>query len=281
MDLIRRCGPGNEYFFTDSIDHHDGFQTLELNFEPEANRSRWPKVFESHLNAMPTKMLCNRLDVFSKGKRSRAGHTPPSGHRTMAAHIRGNFHRGQPPQEPLSPPSSPGANRPNIELPLPPKKKPRSPTSPTFPKRGVHYHQFSGYGNDAEPFHCSGILHPLPPQQQIPGWYRVSMMKYFDPLAQPGSMPPQSGSTWAPFQSPPSEGNTPHVPHKPAGADYNLSDMHQIDDDAEINAGCWAYEGVVLPGGMIMLGRWWSPMDDTGLKRCMGPFIFWNVDKDD
>lgn len=279
MDLIRRCDPG-DYSFTDSIDHHDGFQTLELDFEPGANRTRWPKVFESHLDAMPTKTLCKRLDKLSKSKRPRAVQIPRLGHRTMAAHNWGNLHEEQP-QEPLSPPGTPGVNRVDIELPIPQITRPRSPTSPTFPKRGVHYHQFSGSGNDAEPFHCSGILHPLPPQEEIPGWYRISMMKYFDPLAQPGSMPPQSDSTWAPFQSPPSEANTPYVPYKPAGADYNLSDMYQVDDDAQVNAGCWAYEGVVLPGGMIMLGRWWSPMDDTGMKRCMGPFIFWNVDKDD
>lgn len=24
----------------------------------------------------------------------------------------------------------------------------------------------------------------------------------------------------------------------------------------------WAYEGIVLPGGQIILGRWWSPDDD-------------------
>lgn len=276
MDLIRRCEPGKEFLFTDSIDHHDGFQTLKLDFEPEANKVRWPKVFESHLNAMPTDTLCMRLDTLYKAKRPRAVHIPRLGHRTMAA-----YNRGQPPQEPLSPPGTPGVNRADIVLPLPPTKKPRSPTSPTFPKRGVHYHQFSGSGNDAEPFRCSGILHPLPPQAEIPGWYRISMMKYFDPLAQPGTMPPQTDTTWAPFQSPPSEGDTSHVAHKPAGADYNLSDKYQVDDDAEINAGCWAYEGVVLPGGKIILGRWWSPMDDTGMKRCMGPFIFWNVDKDD
>ena len=93
-------------------------------------------------------------------------------------------------------------------------------------------------------------------------------------------MLPQPDSTWAPFDSPVSDGDTPYVHHQPAGADYNLSDMYQVDDDAQVNAGCWAYEGVVLPGGMIMLGRWWSPMDDTGRKRCMGPFIFWNVDED-
>ena len=50
-----------------------------------------------------------------------------------------------------------------------------------------------------------------------------------------------------------------------------------FDDDVGINSGCWAYEGVVLPGGMIMLGRWWSPMDDMEERHCMGPFIFWNV----
>ena len=51
----------------------------------------------------------------------------------------------------------------------------------------------------------------------------------------------------------------------------------EFDDDVGINNGCWAYEGVVLPGGMIMLGRWWSPMDDMEERYCMGPFIFWNV----
>ncbi len=25
----------------------------------------------------------------------------------------------------------------------------------------------------------------------------------------------------------------------------------------------WAYEGVVLPGGQMMVGRWWSPEDDA------------------
>lgn len=62
----------------------------------------------------------------------------------------------------------------------------------------------------------------------------------------------------------------------------------------------WAYEGVVLPGGQIMVGRWWSP-DDTALtsknvrasrmfereswltllalQMYSGPFVFWNVDR--
>lgn len=226
MDLIRRCEPGKEYFFTDSIDHHDGFQTLELDFEPQANRACWPKIFENHLDAMPTKDLCNILDGRPKTKTKRA----------------------------------------------------KSPQD--YPKRGVHYRQFSGSGADAEPFQCSGILHPLPPQEQIPGWYRISMMKYFDPLVPQDSLPPQSNSPSASSQSPASVESPSHAPYKSAGADHSPNDMYQVDDDAEINAGCWAYEGAVLPGGKIILGRWWSPFDDDGLKRCIGPFIFWNVDKE-
>ncbi|KAK0823355.1 hypothetical protein LTR73_008597 [Friedmanniomyces endolithicus] len=40
----------------------------------------------------------------------------------------------------------------------------------------------------------------------------------------------------------------------------------------------WAYEGVVLPGGQIMLGRWWSPSDGVGSEQYSGPFILWCVD---
>lgn len=87
-------------------------------------------------------------------------------------------------------------------------------------------------------------------------------MKYFDPLTRPDGTSSQSSSLSA------ASDDTDHQ-----------EIIDDIDDDAELNNGCWAYEGVVLPGGMIILGRWWSPMDDSGEKRCMGPFIFWNVDK--
>ena len=40
----------------------------------------------------------------------------------------------------------------------------------------------------------------------------------------------------------------------------------------------WAYEGVVLPGGQMMLGRWWSPGDGLGRDMYSGPFILWCVD---
>ena len=39
----------------------------------------------------------------------------------------------------------------------------------------------------------------------------------------------------------------------------------------------WAYEGVVLPGGQVMVGRWWRPFDPEDAPSYSGPFIFWQV----
>ncbi|KKY19041.1 hypothetical protein UCDDS831_g05673 [Diplodia seriata] len=45
------------------------------------------------------------------------------------------------------------------------------------------------------------------------------------------------------------------------------------------NNALWAYEGVVLPGGRLMLGRWWSPENPVPNREVYtGPFIFWNTD---
>lgn len=45
-------------------------------------------------------------------------------------------------------------------------------------------------------------------------------------------------------------------------------------DEAEL----WAYEGVVLPGDQIIVGRWWSPTSALGEDMYSGPFIWWCVD---
>lgn len=93
--------------------------------------------------------------------------------------------------------------------------------------------QFNGEGSDTtEEFCALGWLNALPPQQGIPGWQRMTMMKF--------------------FQDP---------------------DTGVIDREA-----LWAYEGVVLPGGQIIVGRWWSPNDGTGDEMYSGPFILWCVD---
>ncbi|KAF2271401.1 uncharacterized protein EI97DRAFT_283724 [Westerdykella ornata] len=53
-------------------------------------------------------------------------------------------------------------------------------------------------------------------------------------------------------------------------------DYSQVDTDD-----LWAYEGVVLPGGRIILGRWWNASPDPNHPDygCnSGPFIWWAVD---
>jgi hypothetical protein len=43
----------------------------------------------------------------------------------------------------------------------------------------------------------------------------------------------------------------------------------------------WAYEGCVLPGNRVIVGRWWwirnNNIEDDDIPS--GPFIFWNVDE--
>lgn len=66
---------------------------------------------------------------------------------------------------------------------------------------------------------------------------------------------------------------------------YPDPSLHPIED-------CWAYEGVVLPGGKVMFGRWWQPEDEEesvsatpeerwNQRLCSGPFVFWAVGGED
>jgi hypothetical protein len=74
-----------------------------------------------------------------------------------------------------------------------------------------------------------------------------------------------------------------------------MDDFDQVEQD-----NLWAYEGVVLPGGRIILGRWWYASEqvdfnvsgtcvresviskaNTKQKDYNGPFILWAVDEPD
>ncbi len=266
-----RSAQVNTELFIDSIDYQDGFQTLDLNFTAAApaDTKPWPKVFESHLHGMPPLALCKQLDKFQKPKIPPDMNTPLKVDAVIDDKIK---------TQPLKP-----------GLTTPPA---------TNPKHGVHYRQFSGSGTDAEPFDCRGILHPLPPQQGIPGWQRITFMKYFptDSSSQAsfpsstGSSTPYNGSSTnvSNASSPPSSSAADwSSPANKSGSTTSFTPINpfnqsppQVDDDLDIDGGCWAYEGVVLPGGKIILGRWWSPMGDDQERICMGPFIFWEVDRD-
>ena len=55
---------------------------------------------------------------------------------------------------------------------------------------------------------------------------------------------------------------------------YFLDDNGNYEEEA-----LWAYEGVVLPGGQLIVGRWWAPDDNVPQEKIYsGPFVFWNID---
>lgn len=266
-------------FFTDSLpDIQDGFQTLELDDSPAANPVSWPKAFESHLHGIPPLPLCRILDMLQE---------PDGDLRDYGFGSRRL--RGLRPREPQTPPGSPGLNRVNIAYPAPPPTPPSTPPC-AKPKRNVHYRQFSGSGRDFDDFHCSGIVHPLPPQEGIPGFQRITMMKFKDPLTNLPSQSPSAFSSTDGILSPNSplsssvSSNSSHTngdrpyPTDPFRPEQMENDHFQLEDDADVDDECWCYEGVVLPGGMMMLGRWWSPTNNDSNMTNMGPFIFWNVE---
>jgi len=287
MRRIRTTAPG-AVSFTDTIDFYDGLQTLELDFSPAANCTPWPKVFESHLKALPPLPLCKKLDKLVKPD--------------PQANLMSSLHSNQaiwPETTPNTPPGTSGTpSRQDITFSAPDNILPLSaaPTPTlTSPRRGFHYQQFIGSGRDAEPYHCNGILHPLPPQHGIPGWHRITMMKYFDPAEEeepPSPSSPSSAGTTSPYNLSPTTSHSsctssnktspakwPHPVEKP-GSFTPVNRFPQIDyESMDVDNGCWAYEGVVLPGGKIMLGRWWSPIQDSDEMTCIGPFIFWEVDE--
>ncbi|KAM3086817.1 hypothetical protein ACMFMF_000755 [Clarireedia jacksonii] len=98
-----------------------------------------------------------------------------------------------------------------------------------IPSPGVKY--FYGSSQDSREAHFYGVVHGIPTQHGIPGFQRVTMMKFF----------PDHNGHYDPGQ-------------------------------------VWAYEGCVLPGGSIIVGRWWDATAEAGSDVFSGPFVFWNVE---
>lgn len=88
-----------------------------------------------------------------------------------------------------------------------------------------------GGGGTEGSFRSDGWLSQLPSQNGIPGWQRLTMMKYW------------------------------------------------MDEDNNIDfMTLWAYEGVMLPGGRVIVGRWWSPDEVANTdEQYSGPCLMWNT----
>ncbi|KAL8919617.1 MAG: hypothetical protein Q9172_004894 [Xanthocarpia lactea] len=98
------------------------------------------------------------------------------------------------------------------------------------------------------PLNIAGIVHPLPPQCGVPGWQRFTMVAYDTPA---------SGSE-----------------HK-GYLDADEADLHPF----------LRYEGVVLPGDSIIVGRYsmgdeYRDDDDPNQFLQRGTFIYWLAQED-
>lgn len=193
-----------------SFDYGEDFQNLEIDFTP-TECVPWPQVFEDHLHSIPQSSFFENLHNRHECKIERAEEKHPW---ETIDDQRLHF-------------------------------DPKAIRTPIVAKveEGRDFLPFIGTGVDDHPFRCSGIFHALPKVQGIPGWQRITFMKYFTG-ADPVSL---TDPSYPPF--------------------YNVHE----------DSPHWAYEGVVLPGGHMMLGRWWNPMERSEEGKCTGPFIFWNV----
>ena len=193
-----------------SFDYGEEFKTLELEFTP-AECAPWPQVFEDHLHSIPQPSFLENLLNHHESRIERAKELHPW---EIIDGERSHF-------------------------------DPKAIGTSTAAKleEGRDFLPFIGTGVDDRPFRCSGIVHALPMVQGIPGWQRITFMKYFTG-ADPASL------------------TDPYYPP-----------FYNVNEDSPH----WAYEGVVLPGGHMMLGRWWNPMERSDKRKCTGPFIFWNV----
>ncbi|KAL9101466.1 MAG: hypothetical protein Q9163_003281 [Psora crenata] len=255
----------------DAIDYDDGFQTLNLDFSRMVNHLSWPAVFEQHLHGLPPNPLCRRLEqCFKHHHHQRLGSADIEILKSplkLEASLQPN------------PSIYPSVRRPDI---------PTAAVSEPGPKPHRHYIQFSGSGKDYGPFHCTGILHNLPPQFDIPGWQRVTLMKY---LVQSDSISASLGASSSPsptfsatssiLSASSNASGMSAPPSDHAGNPFGYHEDGGDDEDVMLDEHCWCYEGVVLPGGKIILGRWWQPLEEGGEQRNMGPFIFWNVPDDE
>lgn len=139
---------------------------------------------------------------------------------------------------------------------------------------------FKAIGMESDPFLAAGYLNPLPRQNGIGGWQRFTMAKYFSP--EPAFEDEQAGlSIHRQFE---------RLKEILANDQEFATLLHDVGPSEDL----WAYEGVVLPGGKMILGRWWAPEerdpaagiglgtapDDSAPILYSGPFIYWCVDGD-
>lgn len=125
-----------------------------------------------------------------------------------------------------------------------PTRRSTRKSSPASAAKQYDLKQFSGMSREDRPnqSYIYGRLHAIPQQQGIPGFQRLSMIKF----------------------------------HPNKLGEHNI--------DTPLDNPVWEYEGCVLPGGRIIVGRWHRAYLNgyipDAIEEISGPFMFWNVDND-
>ena len=92
---------------------------------------------------------------------------------------------------------------------------------------------FFGTSRGQRDAHFYGRMHAIPPQGGIPGFQRITFLKFF------------------------------------------------LNNGEYDSSSIWAYEGCVLPGNRVIVGRWWWIADEDISENEVpsGPFLLWNIDQ--
>ena len=249
-----RALPVGRQIIMDTFDHEspesDGFQTLDLTFPSPKSAPIWPDTFEQYLKAIPTPELLNLV--------SKDYYHP---YQSVGIKVRNT--KNQPPVTPPTSPPRAGA----------PAQAGSLNTLP-LPKSGKNYLPFTGKGHDANNFHCAGIVHALPFQNGVIGWQRVTLMKRFDADDAPvvttsvkvktkadNQNDSTSSATSSDDESNPFDISTTTLNSSTTSLESldeivtKAVDEHLDLETWDLSKDCWAYEGVVLPGGKIMVGK--------------------------
>ena len=204
--------------------YKDGFPMLHLDFSSPT--MDWPKKFERYLHSIPSADLSCQIMNGPEAKPLKAKSFLVSDRTVLSldeyeecnARVREHLAKYEHP-----------------------------PLVQWAPKPGIDYHQFRGAGCDRKKFHCAGNLHALPPQKGIPGFQRISFIKW--------------GLNC--YQSIPVSMSTPY-PAKDANHDSFFDNFSPLVEkylknhcqqgaDVKIDFGIWAYEGIALPSRKIMV----------------------------
>ena len=120
----------------------------------------------------------------------------------------------------------------------------------------LHSLPFHGRGTDGDQrvmFEVVGNIYALPEQAGIPGWQHISFMKFC-----PRSDGREKNFAWTKYES--------------------------FDDFQEEDIELWAYEGIMIPGNNVIIGRWFAAdgprpgVDEVCLYET-GPSLLWCTDE--